>query len=114
MKSIKSVYKVGNGPSSSHTAGACRIGQLARNIFIALQQAGYFKTIQQFEIKLFGSFRDTGPGHGTHIALGAGLKGFPPVSPKLKAEGDLEHLIANGIPWPKSKKNIPNLQKGLL
>ena len=95
------------GPSSSHTAGACRIGQLARNIFIALQQAGHFKTIHQFEIKLFGSFRDTGPGHGTHIALGAGLKGLPPDSPKLKSEGDLDNLIANGIPWPKSKTNIP-------
>ncbi len=94
------------GPSSSHTAGACRIGQLARNIFMALQQAGHFKTIEQFEIKLFGSFRDTGPGHGTHIALGAGLKGLPPDSPDLKSEGSLETLSATGIPW-NGKKRIP-------
>lgn len=94
------------GPSSSHTAGACRIGCLARNIFIALQEAGHFEKIESFEIRLFGSFRDTGPGHGTHIALGAGLKGLPPDSPELKKEGELACLVQNGIPWPKTKKNI--------
>lgn len=95
------------GPSSSHTAGACRIGQLARNIFLALEDAGHFKKIEQFEIKLFGSFRDTGPGHGTHIALGAGLKGLAPDSPQLKAEGDIEVLQKSGIPWKKKGSSIP-------
>ena len=94
------------GPSSSHTAGACRIGQLGRAIFMAMQDAGYFSAIERFEIKLFGSFRDTGPGHGTHLALGAGLKGLPPDSPKLVAEGDTEKLIAQGIPW-RGRKTIP-------
>ncbi len=94
------------GPSSSHTAGACRIGQLARAVYMALQDAGHFKEILQFEIKLFGSFRDTGPGHGTHIALGAGLKGLAPDSPKLKSEGDIEVLLSNGIVW-RDKKKIP-------
>lgn len=93
------------GPSSSHTAGACRIGCLSRNIFIALQEAGHFNKIENFEIRLFGSFRDTGPGHGTHIALGAGLKGLPPDSPMLKKEGDLACLVQGGIPWP----NQPNI-----
>ena len=95
------------GPSSSHTAGACRIGQLCRSILMALQDAGHFKTIHQFEIKLYGSFRDTGPGHGTHIALGAGLKGLPPDSPRLKAEGDTDALKKSGIPWRKKNESIP-------
>ncbi len=95
------------GPSSSHTAGACRIGQLARNIFLALEEAGHFSKIEQFEIKLYGSFRDTGPGHGTHIALGAGLKGLSPDSPKLKSEGDIEVLQSSGIPWRKKGSSIP-------
>ena len=95
------------GPSSSHTAGACRIGQLARNIFFALEDAGHFNTIESFSIKLFGSFRDTGPGHGTHIALGAGLKGLPPDSPSLKAEGQTDVLIEKGIPWRKKNQIIP-------
>ena len=94
------------GPSSSHTAGACRIGQLARAVFMALEDAGHFQKIEKFEIKLFGSFRDTGPGHGTHIALGAGLKGLPPDSPKLKSEGDIEVLLSNGIVW-RDKRVIP-------
>ncbi len=94
------------GPSSSHTAGACRIGCLARNIFLGLQEAGHFDTIKSFEIRLFGSFRDTGPGHGTHIALGAGLKGLPPDSPDLKKEGELACLVQGGIPWPGCKKPI--------
>ena len=95
------------GPSSSHTAGACRIGQLARHIFMALEDAGHFKKIEKFEIKLFGSFRDTGPGHGTHIALGAGLKGLPPDSPDLKKEGAIEVLQASGIPWRRKNQVIP-------
>ncbi|MBO5752109.1 MAG: hypothetical protein J6S69_00265, partial [Proteobacteria bacterium] len=95
------------GPSSSHTAGACRIGQLARHIFFALEDAGHFKSIESFSIKLFGSFRDTGPGHGTHIALGAGLKGLQPDSPHLKAEGQTEVLIERGIPWRGKNQVIP-------
>ena len=97
------------GPSSSHTAGACRIGQLCRHIFMALQDAHHFKKIEQFEIRLYGSFRDTGPGHGTHIALGAGLKGLSPDSPQLKAEGDTEVLKQRGIPWRKKGEVIPFL-----
>lgn len=95
------------GPSSSHTAGACRIGQLARHIFLALEEAGHFKKIDAFEIKLYGSFRDTGPGHGTHIALGAGLKGLAPDSPQLKSEGDIQQLQNTGIPWRKKNQSIP-------
>ena len=95
------------GPSSSHTAGACRIGQLGRNIFLALEEAGYFRKIEQFSIKLYGSFRDTGPGHGTHIALGAGLKGLTPDSPLLKTEGAIETLQKSGIPWRKKGSSIP-------
>ncbi len=95
------------GPSSSHTAGACRIGMLARNIFMALEEAGHFKKISRFDIKLYGSFRDTGPGHGTHIALGGGLKGFAPDSPELTKEGALEVLIKKGIPWKDKKRAIP-------
>jgi len=94
------------GPSSSHTAGACRIGQLSRNIFIALKEAQHFNHIERFEIRLCGSFRDTGPGHGTHIALGAGLKGLPQDSLDLTTEGAIECLLSEGIPWP-DQDNIP-------
>jgi L-serine dehydratase len=63
------------GPSSSHTAGACRLGELARAIFA--------ETPSHARIVLHGSFASTGPGHGTHLALVAGLLGMHPDDPRL-------------------------------
>ena len=56
------------GPSSSHTAGAVRIGRMARTL---LGQAPV-----KAAIHLHGSFADTGVGHGTNKALVAGLLGM--------------------------------------
>ncbi|MCL2654976.1 MAG: L-serine ammonia-lyase, iron-sulfur-dependent subunit beta [Coriobacteriia bacterium] len=56
------------GPSSSHTAGAVRLGALARAI------SGAQPT--QARIGLVGSFAATGAGHGTRLALVAGLLGM--------------------------------------
>lgn len=58
------------GPSSSHTAGAVRIGLTARKL-LGEQPA-------QAEILLHGSFAATGRGHGTDKALVAGLLGMQP------------------------------------
>ena len=58
------------GPSSSHTAGAVRIGRMAR----ALLGQEPVKA----ELLLHGSFASTGEGHGTHQALIAGLLGLTP------------------------------------
>jgi len=58
------------GPSSSHTAGAVRIGYIARKL---LQE-----TPIKVEILLHGSFATTGVGHGTDRALIAGLLGMKP------------------------------------
>lgn len=56
------------GPSSSHTAGAVRIGQVARKLLGS--------TPVKAELYLHGSFAATGRGHGTDVALIAGLIGF--------------------------------------
>ncbi len=56
------------GPSSSHTAGALRLARLAREVF--------GRQPDQAEIGLHGSFARTGQGHGTHLALVAGLLGM--------------------------------------
>ncbi len=56
------------GPSSSHTAGAAKIGLLARRI--------YHRSISKVSIILYNSFADTGPGHGTMHALAGGLLGL--------------------------------------
>ena len=58
------------GPSSSHTAGAVRIGRMARTLLGAAPVRA--------EIGLHGSFADTGQGHGTDRALVAGLLGMKP------------------------------------
>lgn len=58
------------GPSSSHTAGAVRLGNVARAI---LNQP-----IAEAVIGLYGSFAQTGKGHGTDLALVAGLMGWAP------------------------------------
>src|SRR4051812_123335 len=63
------------GPSSSHTAGACRIGYAARHLLD--------ETPQRATIFLHGSFLATGAGHGTHEALAAGLLGMPPDDERL-------------------------------
>lgn len=58
------------GPSSSHTAGACRIGYVARMLL--------GEPVQTATILLYGSFLATGKGHGTDKALVAGLLGMSP------------------------------------
>jgi L-serine ammonia-lyase (EC 4.3.1.17) len=56
------------GPSSSHTAGASRIGFIARNLF--------GRTPRWAKITLYGSFAETYRGHGTDVAIIGGLLGF--------------------------------------
>lgn len=57
------------GPSSSHTAGAVRLGLMARNI--------YQKKPEKVTFILYNSFAQTGKGHGTDKGLLAGLLGLP-------------------------------------
>lgn len=56
------------GPSSSHTAGAAKIGRLARSIF--------GRQPKKVHIYLYGSFAETYKGHATDVALVAGLLDF--------------------------------------
>lgn len=64
------------GPSSSHTAGAVRLGRLARAVF-GEQPASA-------RITLHGSFASTGRGHGTDLALVAGLLGLAPDDERIR------------------------------
>ena len=80
------------GPSSSHTAGAVRIGRMARTLLGAAPVRA--------EIGLYGSFAETGQGHGTDRALVAGLLGMAPddldipQSFQLARERGLDFTIA--------------------
>lgn len=64
------------GPSSSHTAGACRIGYTAQSIIKV--------PITEVVFTLYGSFAKTYRGHGTDIALLAGFLGIKPDDERLK------------------------------
>ncbi len=63
------------GPSSSHTAGACKIGYVARKLMA--------QPVAEAEILLHGSFLATGKGHGTNLALVAGLLGMKPDDKRI-------------------------------
>lgn len=64
------------GPSSSHTAGAVRLGLLARNVYKAKPKKVTFK--------LYNSYALTGKGHGTDKGLLAGILGFSVDDERIK------------------------------
>lgn len=69
MKSIKELYKIGKGPSSSHTMGP----QLAARLFLKrVEQAA------RFQVTLYGSLAATGKGHLTDVAI---LEVLNPIAP---------------------------------
>ena len=72
------------GPSSSHTAGAVRLGRTARRL---LGEG----TPRSAAITLYGSFAATGHGHGTDRALIAGLLGFQPDDERIAHSFDRAH-----------------------
>ena len=80
------------GPSSSHTAGAARIGYTARQLF--------GESVKKAEVYLHGSFAATGKGHGTDRAIIAGLGMKPddlriPVAFEEAKKAGMEFTIAN-------------------
>lgn len=100
------------GPSSSHTAGACRIGKYARGILS--------EEPMNAVIKLSGSFKKTYRGHGTDKAIIAGLLGFNEDDERIKnsieiakkegrnftiVEEDIENAHANTAEITMTKTN---------
>ena len=74
--SVFDIFKIGVGPSSSHTLGPWRAAQA----FIrSLQEKGLLSDLDHLKVLLYGSLAKTGRGHGTDIAIQLGLAGFDPV-----------------------------------
>ena len=80
MKSIKSVYKIGNGPSSSHTVGPYHAAQVF---------GARYPEADAYQVTLYGSLAFTGVGHGTGKAVLAGLPGAEGIF--NTTETDLPH-----------------------
>ena len=66
MKSITSIYKIGNGPSSSHTVGPYHAACIFHN---------RYPDADAYQVILYGSLAFTGEGHGTKKAIEGGLPG---------------------------------------
>src|SRR3954467_3065597 len=84
------------GPSSSHTAGACRLGLLARGLVGG--------TPERARIELHGSFARTGEGHGTDKAIAGGLMGFRPDDERLRDALDI--MEREGLDYRFDKTTI--------
>jgi L-serine dehydratase len=73
--SVFDIFKVGIGPSSSHTMGPMRA---AREFVAALSRDGLLERTGEIAVRLYGSLALTGAGHGTDRAILAGLEGAEP------------------------------------
>lgn len=69
------------GPSSSHTAGAARLGYVVHAIVGGVPDSA--------KVGLHGSFAMTGEGHGTKIAITGGLLGYRPDDPRIREAATL-------------------------
>lgn len=71
------MFKIGVGPSSSHTLGPWK----AAGLFLkAIETSQGLSEVRSVRVELFGSLAKTGRGHGTDIALQLGLCGYDPVT----------------------------------
>jgi L-serine dehydratase len=75
--SVFDIFKVGIGPSSSHTMGPMRA---AREFVVGLKRDGLLDATQEIAVRLYGSLALTGVGHGTDRAVLMGLEGADPES----------------------------------
>lgn len=94
------------GPSSSHTAGAVRIGKLIHSIF--------GKEPKEVTFHLYNSFAKTYQGHGTDRALVAGIMGMDTDNPDIKNSLEIAHKKGIRIYWEILKEGVaphPNTVK---
>jgi L-serine dehydratase len=94
MLSVLDLFRVGIGPSSSHTVGPMRI---AARFLAHLGKHGLIARTARIRIELQGSLALTGEGHGTPRATLLGLLGHLPETVDIsRAEADLATLSASG------------------
>ncbi|MDD6904332.1 MAG: L-serine ammonia-lyase, iron-sulfur-dependent subunit beta [Dialister sp.] len=93
------------GPSSSHTAGAARIGGIAKRVL--------GEDVASAVITLYGSFAKTGHGHGTDRALVAGLLGYAPDDGSIRNAIHIARARGVSIQFKISKEDAghPNVAR---
>ena len=98
--SVFDMFKIGVGPSSSHTLGPWRAAQ---QFTATLQKKNSLQHVKSITVLLYGSLAKTGIGHGTDIAVQLGLCGDDPVTfdvnnitPKIAAIKTTQKLVLAG------------------
>lgn len=98
--SVFDMFKIGVGPSSSHTLGPWKAALL---FLKALEEKNIVQEVQNIEVLLYGSLAKTGVGHGTDVAIQLGLSGEDPVTfnvdninAKMNDIGSMKRLLLNG------------------
>ena len=98
--SVFDMFKIGVGPSSSHTLGPWRAASL---FLVSLENKNLLSKVNRLEVLLYGSLAKTGKGHGTDIAVQLGLSGENPVTfdvnmidAKINDIKAMKKLILNG------------------
>src|ERR1700757_779105 len=75
--SVFDMFKIGVGPSSSHTLGPWRAAQ---RFLQSIENKNLLQKVINLQVLLYGSLAKTGKGHGTDIAVQLGLCGEDPVT----------------------------------
>lgn len=98
--SVFDIFKIGVGPSSSHTLGPWRAAQL---FLQSLEQKHQLLQVTSLQVLLYGSLAKTGKGHGTDLAVLMGLSGEDPVTcevelldEKVRRIRDTKKLLLQG------------------
>jgi L-serine dehydratase len=100
--SIFDIFKIGVGPSSSHTLGPWRAAERF------LKEIKDIDKVKQIQIRLYGSLAKTGKGHGTDIAVMMGLSGEDPATfDTSKLTATIDAIKLSGHIRLQGKKEIP-------
>jgi L-serine dehydratase len=98
--SVFELFKIGIGPSSSHTVGPMRA---ARTFVLRLAESGALESTSELRVTLYGSLAYTGRGHGTDKAVMLGLQGAMPdqidpdqIPGRLQAIEDSGRILLDG------------------
>jgi L-serine dehydratase len=115
------IYKIGIGPSSSHTVGPMRAA--ARFVERWLTEAGQLDRVQRIRAEVFGSLALTGRGHGTDKAVIMGLEGhmpnlidpdiIPPALERIRGNKQLQLGGTHAIAFEEKRDLLMNKRQKL-
>lgn len=91
MISVFDLFKIGIGPSSSHTVGPMKA---AKSFALSASHSGVCNKVAKVRCRLYGSLAWTGKGHGTKAAVILGLAGLEPESADPK---EIEQITAMAV-----------------